>query len=61
MTDFLTAAVLAAAFPDHDRMATGFANAEARLARQAYRARIRDENEYWAGLYGLVLTGRAAA
>ena len=61
MTDFLTAAVLAAAFPHHDRMVTAHADARATLAGQAYRARIAGENTYWAGLYGLVLTGRAAA
>lgn len=60
MTDSLTDAVMQAAFPSHDDMATDAADASARRAGQAYRARIADENEYWAGLYGLKLTGRAA-
>lgn len=55
------AAVLATALPDHDRMVTALADARAARAGQAYHARITGENSYYAGLFGLVLTGRAAA
>lgn len=48
------------AFPEHDRMVTAFADERAALAGEAYRARIDAEDTYYAGLYGLVLTGRAA-
>jgi hypothetical protein len=48
------------AFPEHDRMATAFADERAALAGEAYRARIDAEDTYYAGLYGLALTGRAA-
>lgn len=54
-------AAMVAAWPEHDRMATSFADERAALAGEAYRARIAEENAYYAGLYGLVLTGRAAA
>ena len=59
-SDFLTAAVMTAAFPTHDLMVTAIADAQAARAAEAYRARIANENEYWAGLYGIKLTGRAA-
>lgn len=54
-------AAMVAAFPEHGRMATAFADRLAALAGEAYRARIAEENTYYAGLFGLVLTGRAAA
>lgn len=53
-------AVLAVAFPDHGRMVTAHADGMAARAAEAYRARIAEENAYYAGLFGLVLTGRAA-
>lgn len=59
--DFLTDAVMAAAFPTHGLMVPEHADATARRAGEAYRARIAEENTYYAGLFGLVLTGRAAA
>lgn len=60
MTNLYLDAAMVAAWPAHDRMVTERADAQAARAGEAYRARIADENAYWAGLYGLRLTGRAA-
>lgn len=49
------------AWPEHDRMATAFADERAAGVVEAYRARIGETDAHRAGLYGLVLTGRAAA